>query len=145
MRLYALEITGPALALWAAFGIVVLLYRRMTTARIKVVTTPMDFVVLLVLLVQVVSGIWVAAALRFGALWATGVVVPYVWSLITLNPQPELIQPFPLVLQIHILSFWVFLLIFPFTRLIHLITLPLPYLVRPWQRIIANREFERIG
>jgi len=145
LRLYALEITGLALALWAAFGIVVLLYRRMTTARIKVVTTPMDFVVLLVLLVQVVSGIWVAAALRFGALWATGVVVPYVWSLITLNPQPELIQPFPLVLQIHILSFWVFLLIFPFTRLIHLITLPLPYLVRPWQRVIANREFERIG
>ena len=145
LRLYALEITGLALALWAAFGIVVLLYRRMTTARIKVVTTPMDFVVLLVLLVQVISGIWVAAALRFGALWATGVVVPYVWSLITLNPQPELIQPFPLVLQIHILSFWVFLLIFPFTRLIHLITLPLPYLVRPWQRVIANREFERIG
>ena len=145
LRLYALEITGLALALWAAFGIVVLLYRRMTTARIKVVTTPMDFVVLLVLLVQVISGIWVAAALRFGALWATGVVVPYVWSLITLNPQPELIQPFPLVLQIHIISFWVFLLIFPFTRLIHLITLPLPYLVRPWQRVIANREFERIG
>ena len=75
LRLYALEITGLALALWAAFGIVVLLYRRMTSARVKVVTTPMDFVVLLVLLVQVVSGIWVAAALRFGALWATGVVV----------------------------------------------------------------------
>jgi nitrate reductase gamma subunit len=145
LRLYALEITGLALALWALFGIVVLLYRRMTTARVKVVTTPMDFVVLLVLLVQVVTGIWVAVGLRFGALWATGVVVPYVWSLVKLNPQPELIQPFPLVLQIHIISFWVFLLIFPFTRLVHLVTLPLPYLVRPWQRVIANREFERIG
>jgi nitrate reductase gamma subunit len=145
LRLYALEITGLALALWALFGIVVLLYRRMTTARVKVVTTPMDFVVLLVLLVQVVTGIWVAVGLRFGALWATGVVVPYVWSLVKLNPQPELIQPFPLVLQIHIVAFWVFLLIFPFTRLVHLVTLPLPYLVRPWQRVIANREFERIG
>lgn len=145
LRLYALEITGLALAFWACFGILVLLYRRMTTARVKVVTTPMDFVVLLVLLVQVVSGIWVAVALRFGALWATGVVVPYVWSLMTLNPQPELIQPFPLVLQIHVISFFVFMLIFPFTRLIHLVTLPLPYLVRPWQRVVANREFERIG
>jgi nitrate reductase gamma subunit len=145
LRLYALEITGLALALWALFGIVVLLYRRMTTARIKVVTTPMDLVVLLVLLVQVVTGIWVAVGLRFGALWATGVVVPYVWSLVKLNPQPELVHPFPLVLQIHIISFWVFLLIFPFTRLVHLITLPLPYLVRPWQRVVANREFERIG
>ena len=145
IRMYAIEITGLALAFWALFGILVLVYRRITTAKVQVVTTPMDFVVLLVLLVQVVTGIWVAIALRFGSLWAVGVVVPYMWSLFKLNPQPELIQPFPLVLQLHIISFWVFLLIFPFTRLIHVITLPLPYLVRPWQRVIANREFERIG
>ncbi|MEN8039989.1 MAG: respiratory nitrate reductase subunit gamma [Actinomycetota bacterium] len=145
LRLYALEVTGLALALWTCFGIFVLIYRRLTTAKVQVVTTPMDFVVLLVLLVQVITGIWVAIGLRFGALWATGVVVPYVWSLITLNPQPELVAPFPLVLQIHIISFYVFMAIFPFTRLIHLITLPLPYLVRPWQRVVHTRDMERVG
>ncbi len=144
LRLYAIEVTGLALGLWAGFGIIVLIYRRLTTAKIQVVTTPMDLVVLLVLLVQVVSGVWVAIALRFGALWAVGVVVPYMWSLITLSPQPELVSSFPFVLQLHILTFWVFLAIFPFTRLVHVITLPLPYLVRPWQRVIHVRDPERI-
>ncbi len=145
IRLYLLEITGLALAIWAGFGIVVLLYRRLTTSRVKVVTTPMDFVVLIILLVQVITGVWVAVGLRFGTFWATGVVVPYVWSLIKRNPQPELVQPFPFVLQLHVLSFFVFMAVFPFTRLIHVITLPLPYLVSPWQRVVANRELERIG
>ena len=116
IRLYALEITGLALAIWAGFGIIVLLYRRLSSAKIRVVTTPMDYVVLIVLLVQVITGVWVAVGLRFGSFWAVGVVVPYVWSLITLRPQPELIQPFPLALQLHILSFFVFLMIFMTAR-----------------------------
>jgi nitrate reductase gamma subunit len=143
-RLYAVEITGLALALWTLFGLSVLLYRRLTAARIRVVTTPMDLVVLIVILIQVLSGIWVAVGLRFGALWSTGVVVPYVWSLITLNPKPELIAPFPLALQTHVVMFFVFLAIFPFTRLVHLVTLPLTYLVRPWQRVVRMREIERV-
>ncbi len=144
LRLYALEVTGVALALWAGFGIVVLLYRRLTTAKIRVVTTPMDFVVLLVLAVQIISGLWVAIGLRFGSAWATGVVVPYVWSLLTLRPDPGLVSPFPLVLQIHIVTFYVFLAIFPFTRLVHFVTFPIMYLVRPWQRVVRMREVEKV-
>ncbi len=145
LRLYAVEITGLALAFWTAFGLVVLLYRRLSTAKVKVVTTPMDLVVLLLLLVQVVTGIWVAVGLRFGSLWATGVVVPYVWSLITLSPRPELISAFSGALQIHVLSFFVFMAIFPFTRLVHFVTFPIMYLTRPWQRVVHTREFEKVG
>ncbi len=145
VRLYALEITGLALAIWTLFGIAVLIYRRFVTSRVRVVTTPMDMVVLALLLVQVISGIWVAVGLRFGSMWAVGVVVPYIWSLVTLSPQPELIQPFPLVLQIHVISFWVFLAIFPFTRLIHIITFPVTYVTRPWQRVVHMREFEKVN
>lgn len=143
IRLYALEMTGVALALWSLFGIVVLLYRRFQNARVRVVTTPMDIVVLLVLLVQIVTGIWIAIGLRFGSLWAVGVVVPYIWSLFKLSPQPELVQPFPLVLQLHIVSFYVFMAIFPFTRLIHFVTFPIMYLVRPWQRVVHIRDAQR--
>lgn len=145
VRLYALEVTGLALALWTLFGIGVLVYRRLSNSKVRVVTTPMDMVVLLLLLVQVMSGIWVAVGLRFGSMWAVGVVVPYIWSLVTLSPQPELIQPFPLVLQIHVISFWVFLAVFPFTRLVHIITFPITYLTRPWQRVVHMREFEKVN
>jgi nitrate reductase gamma subunit len=138
VRLYAIEITGVALALWTLFGLVMLTYRRLTTAKVRVVTKPMDYVVLAVLFIQIISGLWVAIGLRFGAAWATGVVVPYIWSLVILQPEPGLISPFPLVLQIHVVSFWVFLAIFPFTRLVHLITFPGLYGTRPWQKVVAN-------
>jgi nitrate reductase gamma subunit len=145
IRLYLLEITGVALAVWTLFGIFVLIYRRITSSKIRVVTTPMDMVVLVLLVVQVISGLWVAIGLRFGSMWAVGVVVPYIWSLVTLSPQPELIQPFPAVLQIHVVSFWVFLAIFPFTRLVHIITFPVTYLTRPWQRVVHMREYEKVS
>jgi nitrate reductase gamma subunit len=145
IRLYALEITGLALAFWAGFGIIVLLYRRMTTAKIRVVTTPMDYVVLIVLLLQVITGIWVAVMLRFGTFWAVGVAVPYMWSLITLQPKPELIQPFPMAIQSHIVTFWIFLSVFSFSRLVHIFTWPLGYLLKPWQKVVDVREPTRVG
>ena len=138
VRLYAIEITGVALGLWTLFGLVVLTYRRLSNSKIRVVTTPMDMVVIALLLVQVISGLWVAIGLRFGAAWATGVVVPYIWSLVVLQPKPELISPFPLVLQIHVVAFWVFLAIFPFTRLVHILTYPILYVTKPWQKVVAN-------
>jgi nitrate reductase gamma subunit len=144
VRLYALEITGVALGLWTLFGVLVLAYRRLTVAKVRVVTTPMDRFVLVLLLVQIVSGLWVAIGLRFGAAWATGVVVPYIWSLLIFQPDAGLVTPFPAVLQIHIVAFWVFLAVFPFTRLVHLVTFPLMYVVRPWQRVVRNRPVERV-
>jgi nitrate reductase gamma subunit len=138
LRLYALEITGVALALWALFGLIVLTYRRLSNSKVRLVTTPMDYVVLTILFVQIISGLWVAIGLRFGAAWATGVVVPYVWSLVVLQPKPELISPFPLVLQIHVITFWIFLAVFPFSRLVHFVTFPFWYLTRPWQKVVAN-------
>jgi nitrate reductase gamma subunit len=144
LRLYLLEGTGLALALWTLFGLVVLAHRRLTMSRIRAVTTPMDLVVLGVLLVQVVTGILIAVGYRWGSFWGTGVFVPYVWSLITLQPRPELVAPLPFVLQLHAFGFFVFLAIFPFTRLVHIVTVPLGYLTRPWQKVIRNRRAPRV-
>ena len=140
VRLYLLEITGLALGLWAAFGITVLIVRRFTSARVRRVTTGMDHVVLLVIAVQIVTGVWIAIGYRWGSYWGTGVFIPYLRSLLVFQPKPEYVDPLPWVLKTHVLSFWAFLAIFPFSRLIHIITLPLQYFFRPWQKVIANRE-----
>ena len=139
-RLYALEATGWALALWTLFGLIVLVYRRFVSARVRAVTTPMDLVVLALLLVQVGSGLWVALAYRWGSFWGTSVFVPYIRSLLTLQPQPELVAPLPFMVQLHAFSFFVFLAIFPFSRLVHIVTIPLTYLLRPWQKVVRDRH-----
>ena len=140
IRLYILEITGFALAAWALGGLLVLIYRRLTSRRVQVVTSKMDVVVLVLILAQIVTGMWIALGYRFGSFWGTSVFVPYVWSLITLRPRPELVAPLPFVLQLHAALFWAFLMAFPFSRLVHIITLPLSYLVRPWQKVVWLRR-----
>ena len=141
IRLYLLEATGLALALWAGVGLGVLLYRRTTNRRVQAVTTPADYVVLLIVAVSIITGVWIAVGYRWGSFWGTAVFVPYVWSLLTLRPRPELVEALPWVLKIHVLTAFAFLVAFPFTRLVHIITLPLGYLTRPWQKVIRmNRE-----
>ena len=145
LRLYLLEITGLALAFWAAFGLGVLLYRRLSEPRIRKVTSPMDIVVLAIIAAQIITGIWIALGYRWGSYWGTAVFVPYVRSLLTFQPDPAYVDPLPLVLKLHVLSFFAFLAVFPFTRLVHIITLPLQYFFRPWQKVVANRPAPHIG
>ena len=137
-RLYLLEATGLALALWAGVGVVILIARRLSNPRIQAVTTPMDLVVLLVIAVQIVTGVWIAIGYRWGSFWGTSVFVPYMRSLFTFDPDPSYVDPLPVILKLHVLSFYVFLLVFPFTRLVHIVTLPLGYLTRPWQKVVRN-------
>jgi nitrate reductase gamma subunit len=140
IRLFLLEITGFALAGWALGGLIILIYRRLTSRRVQVVTTKMDWVVLILVLSQIITGMWIALGYRFGSSWGTSVFVPYVWSLITLRPRPEIVSPLPFVLQLHAALFWAFLITFPFSRLVHIVTLPLPYLARPWQKVVWVRR-----
>ena len=141
LRLYLLEITALALGLWALAGILILLYRRLSEKRIQVVTTPMDWVVLLLLLESVITGVLTATIYRFGSSWFTGIFTPYIWSLLTLQPNPALVVPLPWIIKMHAFNFFILLAIFPFTRLVHIITYPLGYLFRPWQLVIWERRF----
>ena len=140
VRLYLLEITGLALGLWVLGGLLVLLWRRLSDRRVLKVTTPMDFVVLLLLLFSVVTGVWIATGYRFGSFWFTGVFTPYLRSLFLLQPRVELVAPLPPVIKWHVLNFFVLLIIFPFSRLIHIVTYPLSYLFRPWQIVVRTRR-----
>ncbi len=140
IRLYLLEITGLALGLWAGFGVAVLLFRRFTNARVRRVSSVMDRVVLFVIAAQIITGVWIAIGYRWGSYWGTSVFVPYVRSLFEFQPEPGYVEPLPLVLKLHVLSFYAFLAVFPFSRLVHIVTLPLQYFFRPWQKVIANRE-----
>jgi nitrate reductase gamma subunit len=101
VRLLALEGTGLALAIWSLAGLGVLLYRRVTDDKIRAVTSSLDLVVLAILAGQVVTGIWIAVGYRYGSHWAPAVVVPYVRSLLALQPRPELVLPLPHVVQLH--------------------------------------------
>ncbi len=140
LRLYILEGTGLALGLWALAGGLVLSWRRYSDARVRAVTSPADVLVLALLVLSMVTGVLTAVLYAFGSSWFTAVFTPYLWSLATLRPRPELVADLPWLARLHAFNFFVLLAVFPFTRLVHIITLPLGYLFRPWQIVIWVRR-----
>jgi nitrate reductase gamma subunit len=138
--LYLAELAGKVFAFMALGGIVVLIVRRLTRSRIRVVTSAMDWVVVVLLLNQVFLGLWVAFFYRWGAAWFDYTVSPWVASLATFHPQPEYIAALPLVPKLHFLNATLLIALFPFSRLVHMLTLPLTYLFRRFQVVIWNRR-----
>jgi len=140
IRLYLLELTGLAMGIWALAGLVILLWRRLFVKRVSVVTTPMDLIVLVMVIVSTITGVLTATLYRFGTSWFTVIFTPYLLSLFTLQPNVSLVAPLPWMIKLHVINFFILLVVFPFSRLIHIITYPAGYLIRPWQIVIWNRK-----
>lgn len=139
-RLYFLEISGLTLALFAMIGLVLLILRRLGNARVFRVTTTMDWVLLAVLLAQVALGFWVALFYRWGSDWYLHTAVPWMVSLVQFKPQIQYVSALPWVVKAHMLGGFVIIALFPFTRLVHVVTYPYSYLWRPYQLVRWNRR-----
>ena len=143
VRLYILEISGLSLAFLALFGLLALMYRRFTNVRVKALTTSWDVLVLIVLLIQVATGIGNAILYRWGSNWYAASAVPWMWSVLTLNPNVEYVANLPLITKVHIFNAMIIVGLVPFTRLAHFVVLNIyKYLWRPWQVV---RWYSRDG
>ncbi len=140
LRLFILEATALALGLLTLAGLVVLVYRRVMSAKIRAVTSRWDVVLLVLLLSQVVTGVYTAIFYRWGSAWYVHTATPYLLSLVQLAPETAYVTGLPLMARLHILNAFVLIAIIPFTRLVHLLVAPIPYLWRPYQLVVWNRR-----
>jgi len=144
LRLILLEVASFIFGLSALIGLFNLFVRRSSNARIEVVTNRMDLLIELILLVQIVFGLWIAFEFRWGSSWFASVLSPYLTSIFTLNPQIEAVSNLHWVIKIHIALAYVIVLLIPFTRLVHLLVYPLSYLWRPYQKVVWNWNRKKI-
>ena len=128
------------MGIWALVGLIVLLWRRLSDKRVRMVTTPMDLVVLVLVLVSTLTGVITATLYRFGITWFTVIFAPYLTSLFTLQPNLNLVAPLPWVIKLHVVNFFILSAVFPFSRLLHIAAYPFTYIIRPWQIVIFNRK-----
>ncbi len=143
VRLFILESTALAAGLLTVFGLCVLIIRRLKSRRIQVNTSVMDVVVYAALLFQIMTGLWVALTLRWGSAWFTHTATPYLWSIFRGAPEIERVVNLPIAAQVHIIGAWVLIGLFGFTRLVHALVAPFPYLWRPVQVVIWNWQRHR--
>ena len=137
--LYSLELIGLSLAIAAMLGLSVLLIRRLRSSRVLVVTSTMDWILLVALLAQVALGIWSALFFRWGSDWFLFTAAPWLESLITFQPDTSFVVSLPWVVKLHMLGGFAIVAIFPFTRLVHVITVPITYLWRAYQAVVWDR------
>lgn len=134
--LYTVEALGVFATLLCLVGLVILLVRRFVDARLQAVTSFLDVLILIILLFQVSTGLAVAINHRWGAAWAPGALGPYLQGIFTLKPDASFIKEMPPFVKLHIASAWVLFALFPFTRLVHVLSLPIRYFFRSPQKVV---------
>ncbi len=130
------EVIGVIAAFMALIGLVVLLVRRVLSRHVQSVTTPVDLIVLVLFIAQVLIGIQTAAGHRWGSMWSAQTTTPYLWSLLTFRPDLSFVEPLPPTVKLHIAVAWFIVLLFPFSRLVHMFSIPVQYLWRLPQLVI---------
>jgi nitrate reductase gamma subunit len=139
-RLYIIELSALIFAVVTLIGLVNLIIRRAIDSRIRAVTSKMDVIILLLLLAQVGTGLWVALTARWGSSWFAAVVTPYLYSLFTFSPDASAVVNLPWSIKLHILGAYLIFAVFPFTRLVHVLVVPNHYLWRRTQVVMWNKR-----
>ena len=138
VRLLILEVTAFVFGLAVLWGLIMLIVRRLTSARIRSVTNYMDIVILVLLVAQTVLGLWTAWAFRWGSSWFAATLTPYLRSIFVLQPDTAAVSALPWVVKLHVVGAFLIVLLIPFSRLVHILVVPVHYLWRPYQRVIWN-------
>jgi nitrate reductase gamma subunit len=135
-------VVGGIAGLCAYAGCTLLLHRRLFDPRIRKSSSIGDILVLVLIWLQLTLGLlttwWTLKHLDGSEMvkfmrWANGIL--------TLNPgAPELIKEVALVYKLHIILGLTLFLITPFTRLVHIWSAPIWYLLRPGFQIVRTRR-----
>ncbi len=128
-------------------GGVILWRRRMFHPRIRATSRFMDIFILDWLLVTLTLGLLtIPFSLYHAVLGDASIMIrlaAWAQSIVTWLPKPELLDQVPFLYKLHLFFGLTVFLLFPFTRLVHVLVIPLNYLWRPYQVVRAKFVYYR--
>ncbi|WP_165214927.1 respiratory nitrate reductase subunit gamma [Schaalia sp. ZJ1691] len=128
-------IPGSIAGVATVIGFVGLVYRRLVVKSVRLATTRMDIVTYILLAIPIALG--TAATLLTQVFGPEGgynyreTISVWFRSIFLLQPRPELMTDVPLVFQLHIVAGMLLFCVWPFTRLVHVVSAPVGYVTRP--------------
>ncbi|WP_025618216.1 respiratory nitrate reductase subunit gamma [Salinispora cortesiana] len=133
---------GTVTGLMLVTGLVLLIIRRVSNGRVRRVTTRMDKVLYAALAGMALLGMiaTVGVNLLGGGYDYRETVAVWFRGVFWFQPDPALMSGAPLVYQLHAIGGFLFLALWPFTRLVHVWSAPLAYLWRPYVVYRARRS-----
>lgn len=123
-------IMGSISGIIALIGVAILAVRRFTDKRVIATSKPQDFFIVALILLQIALGLWCTYITSHSSLenymsmdhWAQGIAIlkPDSWKyIIDAN----------FIYKLHIVNGFLIFLIFPFTKLMHMVVVPINYLL----------------
>jgi respiratory nitrate reductase gamma subunit len=140
-------VAGTLAGTAALLGLLILIYRRASVRRVAVTTSYVDLIVYTLLFGVIALGMLDTLSHN---VFASGDGYNYrhtvaIWfrGVFALQDHAGLMAGVPLVYQLHTLSAWAILALFPFSRLVHAWSIPVQYVGRPY--ILYRRRYSRPG
>lgn len=135
---------GSVFGLMCFLGGAILWFRRMFNARVRAASRTMDIFILTWLMATLILGIsTIPVSIGHAGHGDPEVMLAlsgWVQSVLTLSPQPELLDKVDPIFKTHMFFGMTVFLLFPFTRLVHVLTAPLTYVGRAYQIVRARRR-----
>ena len=129
-------VSGGIFGIICLIGLLMLIKRRMTDPRIRATSSKSDIFILWMLLVQLVLGLLTIVA-SSQHMDGSVMVMLADWAqyLVTFQGSAAAasIAPVGIIYKLHVFVGMTMLLVFPFTRLVHVISVPVWYLGRRYQ------------
>ena len=135
MHLAIAHWSGEVVGIAAFAGCLLLLWRRITNRRVRAAGTLNDLITLGTLALVIATGVY---NVFFGGYNVLDSVAPWIRGIVTFSPDSELMRPVPLSFKIHVTAAWTLLGFSPFSRLVHIWSVPLFYFFR--HRILFRRR-----
>lgn len=136
-------VAGGVAGVFAILGALILLHRRMFDARIRATSSFGDTAILLLLTVQLGLGL-ATIPLSAGHLDGSEMVKFMSWAQGIFTFQPgaaDFVADVHWIFKAHLMLGLTIFLIFPFTRLVHMLSAPIWYLPRRgWQLVRTRRD-----
>lgn len=130
-------IPGTIAGLMTLVGLAGLLYRRFVVKSVRLATTPNDQMMYTLLLAPIILGSWATITTQLmgglhGGYDYRESISPWFRSIFALHPDAALMADVPLAFKLHVVAGLLLFAIWPFTRLVHVVSAPVGYVTRPY-------------
>lgn len=134
---------GTIFGLCALFGGVILWFRRFGNPRISLTSRWADKFVLTWLMLTLILGLLTIPVsighAGHGDPRVVTAMAEWIQSIVYLYPSPQFLEGVDMIFKLHVLAGMTVFLIFPFTRLVHIWSMPFGYLGRAYQIVRSKR------
>jgi len=135
-------VAGGVFGTVAILGALILAHRRLMDPRVRATSSFADTGILLLLIAQLALGL-ISVPYSLAELSSGGVIKFMAWAngIFTFDPNAAShIQDVAMIFKLHIVLGLTIFILFPFTRLVHMISAPVRYIWRPGYQIVRTRR-----